>query len=98
MKHFDLVKCLSKTRLSSWNIAPFLDNRLLNFSWVSTGAGADLLGDINALFDRFKKRYQFSDVLALSLWFQVTCFLRDLQKKMGCVLVFEANVYGSCGP
>ena len=78
MKHFDLVKCLSKTRLSSWNIAPLLNHRLLNLPWVGSGTRADFLGDVNTLFGRLKKRYQLSNVFALSLGFQVASFFGNL--------------------
>jgi hypothetical protein len=60
--------------LSSWYVAPFLDNRLLDLSWVSSGSGANFLGDIDTFLYRFKKRYQFGYVFANSLWFQVTGF------------------------
>jgi len=74
MQYFVLQVCLSQTRLSSWYVTPFLDNGLLNFSWVGSGSGADFLWDVNTFFDWLKKRNQFSDVLADSLWFQVTGF------------------------
>jgi len=60
--------------LSSWYVTPFLYNGLLNFSWVGSGSGADFLWDVNTFFGWLKKRNQFSDVLADSLWFQVTGF------------------------
>jgi hypothetical protein len=74
MRYFDILICLSKTRLSSWYVTPFLDNRLLNLSWVGTGSGADFLRNVNTFFYGLKKRYQLGYVLANSLWFQVTGF------------------------
>jgi len=44
-----LLEKLGKARLLSGQVAPFLDNGLLHLSGVSSGPGADLLGDINTL-------------------------------------------------
>jgi hypothetical protein len=40
---------LCKAGLLRRYITPFLDNRLLDFPWVGSGPGADLLWDINTL-------------------------------------------------
>merc|ERR1719323_2627922 len=74
MRYFDTLICLSKTRLSSWYIAPFLDNRLLDLSWVGSGTTANFFWDINTFFNWFEERYQFGDVFTDSLGFQVTGF------------------------
>jgi hypothetical protein len=67
-------ECLSQTGFLTWDIAPFLDNGLLDRSWVGSGSGADLLGNINTLFCGLKFGNQFGDVLAGSLWLQSTLF------------------------
>merc|ERR1712002_1405040 len=74
-QNFRFLIFLSKARLSSWYVTPFLDNWLLNLSWVGSGARTDFFWDINAFFYWLKKGNQFCDVFADSLWFQVTCFL-----------------------
>jgi len=66
---------LSKSRFLSWNVAPLLDNWLLNLSWVGSGSGADFLGDINTLLGWGQLGNQLGDVLASSLGFKVTLFL-----------------------
>merc|ERR1712136_638723 len=72
MTRLDLFEIgLSKSCLSSWHVAPLLDNRLLDLPWVGTGPGADLLGDVNALLSRLKQGHQLGDVLALLLGLQV---------------------------
>jgi len=81
--------CLSQTRFFRRNITPFLDNRLLDLPWVSSGPGADLLGDINAFFLGFKLGHQFGDVLAGTLGLQRTLFLRSiLDNGLGFVITF----------
>jgi len=69
---------LSKTRLSSGDIAPLLDNRLLDLPGVGAGPGADLLGDVNALLSGLEQGHQLGDVLALLLGLQVAGLLWDL--------------------
>lgn len=70
--------CLSQTRLSTRNVAPLLDNRLLDLSGIGARARAHLLGDINTLFCRLEKGHQLGHMFALLLWLQITCLLRDL--------------------
>jgi len=66
---------LGKARFGSWDIAPLLDDWLLDLSWVSAGPGADLLGDVNALLSGLEKRHQLGDMLALLLGLQVAGLL-----------------------
>jgi len=51
----DVSNSLGKTRLSSWDITPLLDNWLLDLPWVGAGPGAHLLGDVNAFLSRLKQ-------------------------------------------
>jgi len=69
---------LSETRLGSGDIAPLLDNGLLDLPWVRAGPGADLLGDVNALLSRLEQGHQFGDMLALPLGLKVAGLLWDL--------------------
>jgi len=69
---------LSETRLGSGDIAPLLDNGLLDLPWVRAGPGADLLGDVNALLSRLQEWHQLGDMLALPLWLKVASLLRNL--------------------
>ena len=79
MTRLDLFEIgLSKSWLSSWHVAPLLDNRLLDLPWVGTGPWADLLGDVNALLSRLEQGHQFGDVLALLLGLKVTGLLGNL--------------------
>jgi len=66
---------LGKARFGSWDIAPLLDDWLLDLSWVSAGPGADLLGDVNTLLSGLEKRHQLGDMLALLLGLQVAGLL-----------------------
>jgi len=68
---------LGKARFGSWDIAPLLDDWLLDLSWVSAGPGADLLGDVNTLLSGLEQGNQLSDVLALLLGLQVAGLLWD---------------------
>merc|ERR1719454_43805 len=69
---------LSKTRLSSWDITPFLDDWFLYLSGVCSGSRASFSWDIDTFFRWFEKWNQFGYVFALSLWLQVTGFSWDL--------------------
>merc|ERR1719376_612153 len=71
-------KFLCKARFRCWNIAPLLDNWLLDLSWVGAGSGADLFGDVNALFSRLEQWDQLSHMLALLSWFQVASLFGNL--------------------
>jgi len=61
---------LSKARLSSGDITPLLDNRLLDLPGVGAGPGADLLRNVNALLNRLQEWHKLGDVLALLLGLQ----------------------------
>jgi len=66
---------LGKARLLRWDVAPFLNNGLLDLPGVSSGPGADLLGDINALLGGGELRNQLGHVLAGTLGLKRTLFL-----------------------
>ena len=61
---------LGKTGLLRGDVAPLLDDRLLDLPGVGPGPGADLLGDVNALLGGLKLGHQFCDVLAGPLGLQ----------------------------
>jgi len=87
---------LSQTRFLRWNITPFLDNRLLDLSWVGSGPGADLLGDINALLSRGKLGNKFGNVLASTLGLKRTSFLGGiLNNSLGFVITFLRSLLES---
>ena len=66
----DLGRCLSQARLLRWDVAPFLDDGLLDLPRVGPGPGADLLGHINTLFLWLQLGDQLGDVLAGPLGLQ----------------------------
>merc|ERR1719278_928807 len=66
---------LGKARFLSGDIAPFLDDGLLDLPWVGPGPGADLLGDVNALLGGLELGHQLGHVLAGSLGLQGTLLL-----------------------
>jgi len=70
---------LGQARFGCWNVAPFLDNRLLDLPWVSAGPGAHLLRDVNTLLGRLEQWNQLGDVLAFLLWLQVAGLLWDFR-------------------
>jgi len=70
---------LGKARLSSWHVAPLLDNWLLDLSWVGARPGANLLGDVYTLLGRLEQRHQLGDMLALLLGLQVAGLLWDFR-------------------
>merc|ERR1711994_162823 len=59
----DLVRCLSQARLLRWDVAPFLDDGLLDLPWVSSGPGADLLGNIHTLLSGGQLGDELGDML-----------------------------------
>ena len=65
----------SKAGFLGWDVAPFLDNRLLDLSGVGSGSCTDFLGDINTLLSWGQLGNQLGDVLASSLGLQGTLFL-----------------------
>jgi len=70
-----LVTCLGQSRFLSWNVAPFLDHRLLDLPGVGSGPGADLLGYIHTLLSGLKLGNQLGDMSTGSLGFQRAFFL-----------------------
>jgi len=82
---------LSKAGLGSGHVAPLLDDWLLDLPWVGAGPGADLLGDVNALFGGLEQWNQLGDVLALLLGLQVAGLLwnfRDNSLSLGEALLW----------
>jgi len=80
---------LGKARLLRWDVAPFLNNGLLDLPGVSSGPGADLLGDINALLGGGELRNQLGHVLAGTLGLKRTLFLGGiLDNGLGFVVTF----------
>merc|ERR1719186_2460490 len=83
------IQSLGQTRLFRWDIAPFLDHRLLHLHRVSPGPGTDLLGDIHALLLGLQLRHQLGHVLAGTLRLQRTLLLRGvLDDSLGFVIAF----------
>merc|ERR1719187_1725313 len=70
---------LSKARLGSGDVTPFLDNGLLDLPWVGAGPGAHLLGDIDTLLSRLEQRNQLGNMFALLLGLQVAGLLWDFR-------------------
>jgi len=66
---------LGKARLLRRNVAPLLDNGLLDLPGVGPRPGADLLGDINALLSGLQLGNQLGHMLAGSLGLQGTLLL-----------------------
>merc|ERR1712183_33166 len=71
----ELVRFLGQTRLLRWDVAPFLDDGLLDLPWVSSGPGADLLGNIHTLLSWYQLGDQLGDVLTGPLGLQRTLLL-----------------------
>ena len=72
----DLGRCLSQARLLRWDVAPFLDDGLLDLPWVGPGPGADLLGHIHTLLSGGQLGDQLGDVLAGPLGLQTALLPR----------------------
>jgi len=62
----------------SGDVAPLLDDRLLDLPGVGAGPRADLLGDVHALLGLLQEGHQLGHVLASLLGLQVAGLLRDL--------------------
>jgi len=78
---------LGKTRLFSGDVAPFLDNGLLDLSGVGLGSGADLLGDINTLLSGFKFGNKLGHMSTGSLGLKGAFFLGGiLDNSLGLVI------------
>lgn len=73
-----LLSHLGQAGLLGGDVAPLLDDGLLDLPGVGTRPGADLLGDVNALLLGLEEGNKLGDVLARSLGLQVTVFLGDL--------------------
>ena len=56
--------CLGQSGFLGWDVAPLLDDGLLDLPGVGTGSGADLLGDIHALLLGLEQGNKLGDVLA----------------------------------
>merc|ERR1719431_684314 len=87
MTSFSLSEKLCQSRLLSWNVAPFLDHRLLYLPWVCLGPCTDLLRNINTLLSRLKLGHKFGDMFAGSLGLKRTMFFRSiLDNSLGLVI------------
>merc|ERR1719481_2124573 len=82
-------KVLGKAGFFSRNIAPLLDNRLLDLPWVGPGPGADLLGNIHTLLGGLQLWHQLCHVLAGPLGLQGAFLLGGvLNNSLGLVKAF----------
>merc|ERR1711863_143305 len=70
-----IVRCLGQTRLLRRDVAPFLNDGLLDLPWVGSGPGADLLGNIHTLLSGGQLGHQLGDVLTGPLGLQRTLLL-----------------------
>ena len=87
---------LGKTRLLRRNIAPLLDNWLLDLPWVGSGPGADLLGDINTFLSRGELGHKLGHMLASTLGFKRTLFLGSvLDNSLGFVVTLLSSLLES---
>merc|ERR1719283_636339 len=68
-------KVLGKAGFLSRDIAPLLDDRLLDLPWVGPGPGADLLGNIDALLGGLQLGHKLGDMLAGPLGLKSTLLL-----------------------
>merc|ERR1719397_471379 len=66
---------LSKARLLSGNVAPLLDDRLLDLPGVGPGPGADLLGHVHALLGGLQLGNKLGHMLASPLGLKATLLL-----------------------
>merc|ERR1712186_287015 len=66
---------LSEARLLRRDVAPFLDDGLLDLPWVSSGPGADLLGNVHTLLSGAQLGDQLGDVLTGPLGLQRSLLL-----------------------
>ena len=80
------MHCLGQSRLLRWHIAPFLDNRFLDRSWVCPRSGADLLGDINTLLGGGELGNQLGHMLAGPLGLEGAVLLGGVLDD--CLLLF----------
>merc|ERR1712212_645087 len=81
------IDCLGQARLLSGDIAPFLDNRLLDLPGVGLGPGAHLLGHIHTLLSGLKLGHQLGDMGACPLGLQrALLFGGILDNSLGLVI------------
>ena len=81
------MSCLGKTGLLGGNVAPLLDDGLLDLPGVGLGPGADLLGDINALLGGGELGDQLGDMGAGPLGLQWALLLGGvLHNSLGLLL------------
>jgi len=71
----DLERFLGQARLLRWDVAPFLDDGLLDLPGVGSGPGANLLGHIDTLLGGGELGDQLGDVFTSPLWLQRTLLL-----------------------
>merc|ERR1712145_31678 len=91
-----VAKNLSQTRFLRRNITPFLDNWLLDLSWVGSGSGTDFLGHISTLLSWGQLWNKFGDMLASSLWLKRTLFLGGiLNNSLGFVITLLSSLLES---
>ena len=83
---FSLLHCLGQSRLLRWHIAPFLDYRFLDRSWVCPRPGADLLGDIDTLLGGGELGHQLGHMLAGPLGLEGAVLLGGVLDD--CLLLF----------
>merc|ERR1712145_41644 len=91
-----VAKNLSQTRFLRRNITPFLDNWLLDLSWVGSGSGTDFLGHINTLLSWGQLWNKLGDMLASSLGLKRTLFLGGiLDNSLGFVITLLSSLLES---
>ena len=94
LKRMINVDDLSQTRFLRRNVTPFLDNWLLDLSWVGSGSGTDFLGHINTLFCWGQLWNKLGDVLASSLGLERTLFLWGiLNNSLGFVITLLSSLF-----
>merc|ERR1719481_1324537 len=82
-------KVLGKAGFFSRDVAPLLDDRLLDLPWVGPGPGADLLGNIHTLLGGLQLWHQLRHVLAGPLGLQGAFLLGGvLNNSLGLVKAF----------
>merc|ERR1712145_19937 len=91
-----VAKNLSQTRFLRRNITPFLDNWLLDLSWVGSGSGTDFLGHINTFLSWGQLWNKLCDMLASSLGLKRTLFLGGiLDNSLGFVITLLSSLLES---
>merc|ERR1712002_660309 len=89
-------KVLGQAGFFSWDVAPLLDNRLLDLPWVGPGPGADLLGNIHTLLGGLQLWHQLCHVLAGPLGLQGAFLLGGiLNNSLGLHVTFFLSLLES---